>query len=730
MRALLLTMGAPGAGKSTWIKESGLENYTISPDSIRLLMETPRMGVDGSLHISQKNDKRVWEIVFEILEERMKRGEFVVVDATHSRPRLINAYKKLAKKYRYRVYIVDFRDVSLEELLRRNRDRGYKNVPEDAVKNIYYRLQYLKPGSWVSGVIKPNEINKLLGIKLDWSEYDYIVFIGDVHGQYTELMALMETIYDRINDNHKIVFLGDYFDRGTQNVEVFRYLYNNLGNFYLLMGNHDFKWLPRYGEFLKGKWEDRKPPIHAIRTFEQFKEAGISEKEVKELYWRMGQLVYVDYHGITLFASHGGIPTLPTIFTPTEDLIFGVGDYRDSETVDRNFIKNTPDETYSIHGHRNLFNVPIRNTDRTFNLTGDVGHGLRALIVDRYGFTPVFQPPIKHVKPERKELDTTISEGSLLDMFIAHDGVSVVEQDKGLFSINFTRKVFRKRRWDDITVRARGLWVCIVDREEHICARGYDKFFNLNEREETKLNTLLNSFTAAVALKKYNGFLGMVGVDKRDMSPLVVTKASMRGDHVRMFREILAMHDEDAIYKYAIENDVTLLFEVIHPYDPHIVDNGDTRSIVLLDILWNSPKERAMSYIDAFQVSQMLGVPHKEVCGYLETPQDLLDLVEESENTDIFTNNGIEGYVVEFSDGRRVKIKTRWYKFWKEWRTKKDILWSIRDERSRIVEFSQRLHTAEDHIMLQVLLELVKKGINIKDMNIIQLRKLVLEEMK
>lgn len=729
MRVLFLTMGAPGSGKSTWVKESGLENYTISPDSIRLLMETPRMDVDGSLYISQKNDKRVWEIVFEILEERMKRGEFVVVDATHSRPRLINAYKKLAKKYRYRVYIVDFRDISLEELLRRNKNRGYKNVPEDAVKNIYYRLQYLKPGSWVSGIIKPSEINRLIDIKLDWSEYDYLVFIGDIHGQYTELMALMEAIYDRINDNHKIIFLGDYFDRGTENAEVFKYLYNNLGNFYLLMGNHDFKWLPRYGEFLKGEWEDRKPPVHAIRTFEQFKEAGISEKEVKELYWRMGQLVYVNYYDMTLFASHGGIPTLPTIFTPAEDLIFGVGDYRDSETVDRNFVKNTPDETYSIHGHRNLFNVPIRNTDRTFNLTGDVGHGLRALIVDKYGFAPVFQPPIKHVKQDKKS-ETTVSEGDLLGMFMAHDGVNVVEQDKGLFSINFTRKAFRKRAWDDITVRARGLWICVVDEKEHICARGYNKFFNLNEREETRLNTLLSSFTDAVVWKKYNGFLGMVGVDKRDMSPLAVTKASMRGDHVRMFREILALHDEDTIYKYVVENDLTLLFEVIHPDDPHIVDNGDTRDIILLDILWNSQEERAMSYLDAFQVSQMLGVAHKEIYRYLDAPRDLLDLAEESDNTDIFTNDGIEGYVVEFSDGRRVKIKTRWYKFWKEWRTKKDTLWNIRNERSRIVEFSQRLHTAEDHIMLQVLLGLVKKGINIKDMNIIQLRKLALEEIR
>ena len=37
MRTLVLLRGLPGAGKSTWIKEQGLEPYTLSADQIRLL---------------------------------------------------------------------------------------------------------------------------------------------------------------------------------------------------------------------------------------------------------------------------------------------------------------------------------------------------------------------------------------------------------------------------------------------------------------------------------------------------------------------------------------------------------------------------------------------------------------------------------------------------------------------------------------------------------------------
>lgn len=39
MRTLVLLRGLPGVGKSTWIKEQGLEPYTLSADQIRLLTQ-------------------------------------------------------------------------------------------------------------------------------------------------------------------------------------------------------------------------------------------------------------------------------------------------------------------------------------------------------------------------------------------------------------------------------------------------------------------------------------------------------------------------------------------------------------------------------------------------------------------------------------------------------------------------------------------------------------------
>lgn len=58
MRTLLLLRGAPGSGKSTWIKENNLENYTLEVDLFRNLISNPVLGLDGNFKITQANDKK------------------------------------------------------------------------------------------------------------------------------------------------------------------------------------------------------------------------------------------------------------------------------------------------------------------------------------------------------------------------------------------------------------------------------------------------------------------------------------------------------------------------------------------------------------------------------------------------------------------------------------------------------------------------------------------------
>ena len=141
MRSLVILRGSPGSGKSTWIKENNLENYTLCADTLRLLVESPILAADKRhREISQKNDGYVWQLLFELLEKRMSRGEFVLIDATHSRSSDFSRYNKLCERYRYRRYYVDFSDVSIEECKRRNLLReDYKQVPEQVIDKMYSR---------------------------------------------------------------------------------------------------------------------------------------------------------------------------------------------------------------------------------------------------------------------------------------------------------------------------------------------------------------------------------------------------------------------------------------------------------------------------------------------------------------------------------------------------------------------------------------------------------------
>ena len=55
MRTLVLLRGSSGCGKSTFIKEHKLDDYTLSSDSFRLLYSSPILMNDDTQSISGKH---------------------------------------------------------------------------------------------------------------------------------------------------------------------------------------------------------------------------------------------------------------------------------------------------------------------------------------------------------------------------------------------------------------------------------------------------------------------------------------------------------------------------------------------------------------------------------------------------------------------------------------------------------------------------------------------------
>lgn len=237
MRTLLLLRGAPGAGKSTWIENNNLQNYTLEADKFRQLTSNPILGLDGQLQITQDNDRLAWELLFQALESRMHRGDFTIVDATHSSEAMFNKYKGLVEKYRYKVYYKNF-DISLKELKHRNTIRPeHKRIPIDAIKRMKALIDNTKPSSFAQEI---EDISEIINYWTDdlTDKYEHVKIIGDIQGCYS---VLKEAISSDLDSKTKYIFAGDLLDRGIENKEVLDFMLSiyTKPNVVFIEGNHD-----------------------------------------------------------------------------------------------------------------------------------------------------------------------------------------------------------------------------------------------------------------------------------------------------------------------------------------------------------------------------------------------------------------------------------------------------------------------------------------------------------
>lgn len=677
MRVLLMLRGAPGCGKSTWIREHGLEDYALSADKIRMMCASPIMTVDGDYAISQANDTTVWKTLFQILEFRMKNGEFTVIDATNSKTSEMNRYKALCDSYKYRMYCVDMTDLPVEICKERNMRRDpLKRVPEEAIDKMYSRFATQKIPSGVS-VIKPNELDRIFMKKISLDSWDKIHVIGDIHGCHKALSEYL-MMNEGIQDNEFYIFTGDFIDRGVENADVIRFLCSiyDKPNVLLLEGNHE-RWL----------WVWANDGVCPSKEFEmhtrlELEDAGIDKKDVRKLYRKIGQCAWFDYRGKEFFVTHAGISTLPECptFVSTYQMIKGVGNYNDYESVAETWLRTTSDNCYQIHGHRNSKGLPVRENERCFNLEGRVEFGgcLRAVQLLPDGSFQTFEIQNTVTRPEEDMIQYNSEGGKEADiaqMIINLRNNKYISEKRygNISSFNFTKTAFYDKVWDEQTTKARGLYLNIPKAK--IVARAYDKFFNVNERPETKLDMLQFklSFPADVYVKE-NGFLGIVSYNEEDDSLFVTTKSSPDGDFAEWLRDdmqkIIGDETMEKLKAYSKENNASVVFECVDiQRDPHVIEYPETR-LYLLDIIYNEMPMRKLPYNELRAFAAELGLRCKEHAFTLESWQDFFDWYYTVTSDDyLYNGRNIDGFVIEGANGYMVKLKLAYYKFWKYMRS-------------------------------------------------------------
>lgn len=674
MRTLLLLRGTQASGKSTWVTENNLEPYTLSADKIRLNIANPVLNEDGSIEISQKYNKLTWELLYKYLEMRMENGDFTIIDATHSDIKLMNKYRDLANIYKYTIYYLEF-DTPLEECLKRNRERiGYKYVPEKVIEKTW---EAIKNKEKLPNIFKKiNSIDEIINFyTADVNEYKKVIIIGDIHS-CTE--PLKEVLKD-FSEENLYIFVGDYFDRGIQAVETFKIMLDLLEkpNVVLIEGNHENNSVKKFindeEKYTKSFDETTLQPL--LKEFElEYIKAGL-----KKIYKRLRQCYAFEFSGKKFLCTHGGLPLVPKLaLVSAREMIKGVGRYETEigEIYSENYKKGLCQNFIQVHGHRG-----INDGEYSYCLEGRVEFGgeLKVLTIDndgnieKYGikndvYNRGLKLPMSGVTEKVEKFNTA---NELINEMIGHKFITVKECDYNLISLNFNREAFNKKKWNDLTIKARGLF---VDRDSgEVKIRSYNKFFNFGERH-VNLGYLHKYATYPIRVfKKYNGFLGLASIINGNI--VLATKSTTNGTYKDIFQSIWDKVEDsvkELLKQTMIENNCTAVFEVVSPeYDPHII-KYDKEHLYLLDFIENKldidthniDLEFSENLMKKVEFSSTI-LTKKELVTKLENYDELYHFLDEKAKS----LEEFEGYVLCDNSGLMFKFKLPYYMLWKGRRT-------------------------------------------------------------
>jgi len=126
---LIITVGLPGSGKSTYLSRLGVN--AISSDEIRrLIADNPH---------DQTMNARIFSVIRYLIRQRIQAGRSVTyVDATHLTLWEREPYVKLARRFGCKLQALFF-DVPVEICIARNQARE-RVVPEEAIRKMAQQM--------------------------------------------------------------------------------------------------------------------------------------------------------------------------------------------------------------------------------------------------------------------------------------------------------------------------------------------------------------------------------------------------------------------------------------------------------------------------------------------------------------------------------------------------------------------------------------------------------------
>lgn len=602
-------VGLPASGKSTFLKQSGIpEDMILSPDNFRSVFAgTSYKFKDGSVVVDPVSaaDNQVWEMVYTALEARMKEGLTTFLDAaTFVKAGEREHVQNLADGYGVKVksLVLPFDvDKSIHyDSLRKSR------VGKDVIKR--FHNVFLDQGGEEQLYSEPHykvDVETKIDLVPNQLPHENYDIVGDVHGLYDDFVELIEDMGYAKDSNgvyrhakgRNLLLLGDFVDRGTQNMEMLEFVYKQSKNTddKFIIGNHENKLL-NFVHFKEKKKKIIQVSPSAGLTAAEFLKL---DTKTQQKYHRMLLEMPKYYIHKNVAFGHANIENFDPLRTPSSYLMYSDEHKISAKMRDRNSkdLNDNQDYAYSklfesginqyyyVRGH-----IPLQHQEQKHVTSLDDhqafdGHLVTVSLNDLmssidYGYGVNNESIINRVKTQSR-FNFKDYEKEHLGLYkkikrLKKAGLAQFDQDAdGLLQIfKYKKDVFFKRKWEQEhdLLSCRGI---VFDFAGRLVQYPFDKVFNYNEPNEKghRTGVELDKTKTYQVVEKLNGFLGNITRHPYKNDLLFSTTGSLTSPFVGYIQDMVK---SDGVYgdlmKWTSKNpNVSLMFEVIHPNDPHIV---------------------------------------------------------------------------------------------------------------------------------------------------------------
>lgn len=611
---LVILSGLPGAGKSRLRSQAKNlpQGAWISADDLRdqILGTIRDLGAHGKEHIRryESANTSVFAIMTMMVRERLTAGFTTVVDATNLNDADRKGWADIAADCGAPVQVLIV-DTSLEQCLINNRNRA-SHVPESVIHNMNQPpapvipesvKQRTKPGKEPTITLSegftrtscyPYELvdaeNTTLVFgphELEHTRYDVVT---DIHGLLLEFLALLAKagwVYENGRLSHpqgrKLLVLGDLVDRGPYSLEVLALLERAVadGVAIVLRGNHDHK-LMRFYDQARREGVERWGSHSNAET--GMKLLSLKEEEANRLVNFIRRMpTHATWERDKIAFVHADVHRFDPMATTAETMMYGDsarGMRVDSDAEYAKRFEMGLNEYLLIRGH-----IPPTSLQRhVLSLERHAFQKGQLLLLPLDRFIAEMQKGLRPLQAMEKTIVVQESDFDYAQYSKKFDVLRGLESlvtnklatrqldDTKLLRVyKYSKATFWNNSWgeSDWLIKARGI---VLDVAGNIVSHPFDKCFNYGENGT---GHDIPDDTEVIEVEKLNGFLGIVSAHPTKRGELLPhTQGGFGGDFVGYINDYLYVPKTRGLISHFLsQNNVTLMFEVLHPDDPHII---------------------------------------------------------------------------------------------------------------------------------------------------------------